>query len=57
MLLQVLDDGALTDSLERDVNFENTMIIVKWTFGVPDERQGASLGFRQEQRRKRSSAA
>ncbi|MEW6682171.1 MAG: ATP-dependent Clp protease ATP-binding subunit [Nitrospirota bacterium] len=46
MLLQVLDDGALTDSLGRKVDFKNTVIIMTSNVGARMIDKGASLGFR-----------
>ena len=34
MLLQVLDDGFLTDSLGRKINFQNTIIIMTSNIGA-----------------------
>ncbi|MFZ5875413.1 MAG: ATP-dependent Clp protease ATP-binding subunit [Nitrospirota bacterium] len=48
MMLQVLDDGALTDSLGRKVDFKNTVIIMTSNVGARMIDKGASLGFRQE---------
>ncbi len=45
MLLQVLDDGALTDSLGRKVDFKNTVIIMTSNVGARMIDKGASLGF------------
>jgi ATP-dependent Clp protease ATP-binding subunit ClpC len=47
MLLQVLDDGALTDSLGRKVDFKNTVIIMTSNVGARMIDKGASLGFQQ----------
>lgn len=44
LLLQVLDDGRLTDALGRTVDFSNTIIIM--TSNVGAERAGNQLGFR-----------
>lgn len=43
LLLQVLDDGRLTDSLGRTVDFTNTIIIM--TSNVGAEKVGTQLGF------------
>ena len=43
ILLQVLDDGRITDAQGRLVNFENTIIIM--TSNAGSERKGGSLGF------------
>ena len=44
VMLQILEDGALTDSEGRRVNFKNTLIIMTSNLGSP-EKQGGSLGF------------
>ncbi len=48
MLLQILDDGRLTDSQGRTVDFKNTVIIMTSNIGARliAEKQGESLGFR-----------
>ena len=46
ILLQVLDDGILTDSLGRKVDFRNTIIIMTSNIGVRDLKDfGAGIGF------------
>ena len=46
ILLQVLDDGRLTDSQGRTVSFKNTIIIMTSNVGVADlPKQTAKLGF------------
>jgi ATP-dependent Clp protease ATP-binding subunit ClpC len=46
MLLQVLDDGFLTDSLGRKVNFQNTSIIMTSNIGARQVKDfGTGLGF------------
>ncbi|UBM59407.1 ATP-dependent Clp protease ATP-binding subunit [Marinilongibacter aquaticus] len=46
ILLQVLDDGVLTDSLGRKVDFRNTIIIMTSNIGVRDLKDfGAGIGF------------
>lgn len=46
ILLQVLDDGILTDGLGRRVDFRNTIIIMTSNIGVRDLRDfGAGIGF------------
>lgn len=44
LMLQILDDGRLTDSRGRLVNFRNTIIIMTSNAGA-SEAAGASLGF------------
>ena len=46
MLLQVLDDGYLTDSLGRKVNFQNTIIIMTSNIGARQIKDfGIGVGF------------
>jgi ATP-dependent Clp protease ATP-binding subunit ClpC len=46
ILLQVLDDGILTDSLGRRVDFRNTIIIMTSNIGARDIRNlGQGIGF------------
>ncbi len=43
ILLQVLDDGRITDAQGRTVNFENTIIVM--TSNAGSDRKDGSLGF------------
>ncbi len=45
ILLQVLDDGVLTDSLGRKVDFKNTVVIMTSNIGTKLIQKGVSLGF------------
>jgi len=46
ILLQVLDDGILTDSLGRRVDFRNTIIIMTSNIGARDiKNMGKGIGF------------
>jgi ATP-dependent Clp protease ATP-binding subunit ClpC len=45
ILLQVLDDGVLTDSLGRKVDFKNCVIIMTSNIGTKMIQKGVSLGF------------
>jgi len=46
IMLQVLDDGQLTDGLGRKVDFKNTMIIMTSNIGVRQLKDfGAGVGF------------
>ncbi|WP_372473273.1 ATP-dependent Clp protease ATP-binding subunit [Capnocytophaga sp. ARDL2] len=46
MLLQVLDDGHLTDSLGRKVDFKNTVIIMTSNVGIRQLKDfGTGIGF------------
>ena len=44
-LLQILDDGRLTDSKGRTVNFKNTVIIMTSNAGTKEIRKQNSIGF------------
>ena len=46
-LLQILDDGRLTDGQGRTVNFRNTVLIMTSNLGTEFVRQAGSLGFLQ----------
>ncbi len=45
VLLQVLDDGILTDGLGRRVDFKNTIIIMTSNVGTRDIKAGGRIGF------------
>ena len=44
-LLQILDDGRLTDSQGRTVNFRNTIIIMTSNIGASEVQKRTKLGF------------
>jgi ATP-dependent Clp protease ATP-binding subunit ClpC len=44
-LLQVMEDGRLTDSKGRTVNFRNTVIIMTSNLGASTIRKDATVGF------------
>jgi ATP-dependent Clp protease ATP-binding subunit ClpC len=44
-LLQILEDGRLTDSQGRVVDFKNTIIIMTTNLGTRDIAKGLNLGF------------
>ncbi len=48
MLLQVLDDGFLTDSYGRRVDFKNTVIIMTSNLGARMIDKDTTLGFQQD---------
>ena len=58
MLLQVLDEGNLTDSLGRKVDFKNTIVIMTSNIGTRELKEfGAGVGFNTgEMSRERSDA-
>ncbi len=45
ILLQVLDDGILTDSLGRRVDFKNTILIMTSNIGTRDIKSTGAMGF------------
>ena len=47
-LLQILDDGRLTDGQGRTVDFRNTVLIMTSNLGTEFVRKSGSLGFLQE---------
>jgi ATP-dependent Clp protease ATP-binding subunit ClpC len=52
ILLQVLDDGILTDGLGRRVDFRNTIIIMTSNIGVRDLKDfGSGIGFSTQSKR------
>ncbi len=56
MLLQVLDDGFLTDSLGRKINFQNTIIIMTSNIGARQVKDfGNGLGFETSSQKAQSS--
>ncbi|QZT34390.1 ATP-dependent protease ATP-binding subunit ClpC [Caldalkalibacillus thermarum TA2.A1] len=50
ILLQVLEDGRLTDAKGRTVDFKNTVIIMTSNVGAELLRKGTTLGFQAENR-------
>ena len=57
MLLQVLDDGFLTDSLGRKINFQNTVIIMTSNVGARQVKDfGRGLGFETASQKAQSNA-
>lgn len=47
ILLQVLDEGQLTDSLGRRVDFRNTILILTSNVGTREVKKNLSMGFTQ----------
>ncbi len=45
VLLQILEDGRLTDSLGRQVDFKNTVVIMTSNLGAREIGPGKSMGF------------
>ncbi|MGE5479475.1 MAG: ATP-dependent Clp protease ATP-binding subunit [Chloroflexota bacterium] len=48
ILLQVFDDGVLTDGLGRKVDFKNTVIIMTSNVGTRDVKTGGRIGFNED---------
>ena len=46
-LLQILEEGRLTDSQGRVIDFKNTVIIMTTNLGTRDIAKGVNLGFQQ----------
>ncbi len=45
LLLQILDDGTLTDAQGRKVDFKNTIIVMTSNLGAINQESASSLGF------------
>jgi len=45
ILLQILDDGQLTDGLGRKVDFKNTILIMTSNIGAREIKKGTGIGF------------
>jgi ATP-dependent Clp protease ATP-binding subunit ClpC len=48
ILLQILEDGQLTDSLGRRVNFKNTVIIMTSNIATAEIKRAQNIGFQPE---------
>ena len=51
LLLQVLDEGRLTDSFGRKVNFKNTILIMTSNLGTRDLAKAGGLGFKRSDKK------
>jgi ATP-dependent Clp protease ATP-binding subunit ClpC len=51
ILLQVLDEGHLTDNYGRVIDFKNTVLIMTSNLGARDISKGGGLGFQSGDRR------
>ncbi len=49
ILLQVLDEGHLTDNYGRVIDFKNTVLIMTSNLGARDINKGRGLGFQDEE--------
>ena len=45
ILLQILEDGTLTDSTGKHIDFSNTVLIMTSNLGASEMQEGKSLGF------------
>ncbi|GHO45131.1 ATP-dependent Clp protease ATP-binding subunit [Ktedonospora formicarum] len=57
MLLQILEDGKLTDAKGRTVDFRNTVIIMTSNVGASLLNKEASMGFRQSKDKAKANKA
>jgi ATP-dependent Clp protease ATP-binding subunit ClpC len=48
ILLQILDDGQLTDNYGRKVNFKNTLVVMTSNVGARDIKRSGGMGFNKE---------
>lgn len=48
ILLQMLDDGQLTDSFGRKVDFKNTVVIMTSNMGTREIKSGKGMGFQKD---------
>ena len=48
ILLQILEDGQLTDAFGRRINFKNTVLIMTSNIGTREISKGVTLGFQRE---------
>ena len=45
LLLQILDEGFITDAIGRKINFKNTVIVMTSNIGIKDFNHAAQIGF------------
>ena len=57
MLLQILEDGKLTDAKGRTVDFRNTIIIMTSNVGAALLNKEASMGFKQSKDKAKANRA
>jgi len=56
LLLQILDEGHLTDASGRRVNFKNTIVIMTSNVGLSTLNQGATIGFEAQTKEDKEAA-
>lgn len=52
LLLQILDEGHLTDSTGKKINFKNTIIIMTSNVGLKQFQEQASIGFVEDDKKR-----
>ncbi|MFH0828919.1 MAG: ATP-dependent Clp protease ATP-binding subunit [Candidatus Kerfeldbacteria bacterium] len=57
ILLQILDDGHITDATGKTVNFKNTIIIMTSNIGLPSFNRAAAIGFDSEDKKEEMALA
>lgn len=55
ILLQILEDGILTDAEGKEINFKNTVIIMTSNLGTSEFISSAQIGFRSKEKKARLS--
>lgn len=55
LLLQIMEDGILTDTHGRTVSFRNAVVIMTGNIGAAELQQGYSIGFAQSDREQRNA--
>jgi ATP-dependent Clp protease ATP-binding subunit ClpC len=45
LLLQILEEGCLTDSSGRRADFSNAYVLITSNIGAPDQSNGSTVGF------------
>ena len=50
LLLQILEEGMLTDAEGRQINFRNTIVILTSNLGTSEFTSSAKLGFREKEK-------
>ncbi len=55
LLLQILDEGRLTDSVGKTINFKNTIIVLTSNIGLQSFNQAQSIGFETHDRGQREA--
>ena len=56
LLLQILEDGHLTDATGKKVNFKNTIVVMTSNVGLQNLNKGASFGFEAQTKEDKEAA-